>query len=63
MITSKIFERSQRHEWVDIYDHENFSYRLKFYMKIQDWIREIKPFQTVTKRYVLDNQYWEQSHE
>jgi len=63
MITSKIFERSQRHEWVG--EHNTFMDwfnwhidGMAFTRKNMELLDEIKPFQKVTSRYILDNQHY-----
>jgi len=63
MITNKIFQRSQRHEWVDDWSFNSEEERYWFGRNNMALLEAIKPKQTVTKRYVLDNQYWEASND
>jgi len=55
MITSKIFQRSQRHEWVEP-NLTSLDYAVSLYRHAKR-IDAIKPKQTVTKRYILEAYY------
>ena len=64
--TCRIFARSQRHENYepDYYRFEKVSLSqeaLEFLKGFYENLAAIKPHQTVTRRYILDNQYWEKS--
>jgi len=56
MITSKIFQRSQRHEWFEPFNH-SIPWMVRFYKRLD----AIKPKQAVTKRYIIANQYWKKA--
>ena len=64
MITSKIFERSQRHEWVEfnLFKNKNGKYHKNALAFINRYLdRKIKSNQKVVSRYILVNQYWEKA--
>ncbi|MCZ6897651.1 MAG: hypothetical protein O7D95_02930 [Betaproteobacteria bacterium] len=57
MLTLKILNRSQKHEWVDVWPTSHWrgliNFRERMYVKLID----IKPHQTVVRRYILEAHY------